>query len=279
MSLEWAESTAGRILNGRFIKSGICLFLGAADTGKTSLIKEKAEKLAGRQPVGIVDADIGQSHIGPPATVGWAVAERIEFDFSKVEAQGISFVGDITPSGHLLQLTAGIVQCVERASKISKLILIDTPGFIRGPAACALWWTIQRILQPQVIIAAQRDNELNDILAGLKLPDFRLELIEVPEEIPLKSMQERQNYRQEKFREYFRKADIFNIDLDKVAIQKSGYDGYGDIVGRLVGLRNSGGNDLVIGAVSKRKENIMAIKAPPINIEQVRCIVVGDVTI
>ncbi len=276
MSLEWSESTAGRILNKGFMQSGICLFLGAADTGKTSLIKAMAEKLAAKQSVGLVDADMGQSHIGPPTTVGWAIVEKTGFDFSKVDAQGISFVGDVTPSGHLLQLTAGIIQCVGQASKISKLILIDTPGFVKGPAACALWWTVQRILQPQVIVAVQRNNELSDILKGLKSFSFQLELIEVPEDVPLKLMQERQNHRQEKFREYFRNAETLNIDLDKAAIQTIGY---GDIVGKLVGLRDSGSNDLAVGVVLERKENIVIIKAPPINIEQVRCIVVGDVTI
>jgi polynucleotide 5'-hydroxyl-kinase GRC3/NOL9 len=276
MSPDWAKSTAERILSRRFIQSGTCLLLGAADTGKTSLIKAMVEKIAVKQSVGIVDADIGQSHIGPPTTVGWAVVETPEVDFVKLEPRGISFVGDVTPSGHLLQLTAAIVQCVGQAAEICKLILIDTPGFIRGPAACALWWTVQRILQPQVIIAVQRNNELSDILAGLKTFSFQLELIEVPEEIPLKLMQERQNYRQEKFREYFRNAETFNIDLDKVAIQTIGH---GDIVGKLVGLRNSGGNDLAVGVVLEQKENIVVIKASPVNIEQVRCVVVGDVTI
>jgi polynucleotide 5'-kinase involved in rRNA processing len=59
----------------------------------------------------------------------------------------------------------------------------------------------------------------------------------------------------------------------------SGYVGCGDIIGKLVGLRNFGGNDLALGVVLERNENIIAIKTTPINIEQVRCIVVGDVTI
>jgi polynucleotide 5'-hydroxyl-kinase GRC3/NOL9 len=276
MSPDWTQKTVEKIFGGEFIQSGIYLFLGAADTGKTTLIKAMAERLVGNQSVGIIDADIGQSHIGPPTTVGWAVAEKSGFDFSKLGVQGISFVGDVTPSGHLLQLTAGIVRCVERALKISKLVLIDTPGFVKGPAACALWWTVQRILQPHVIVAAQRNNELRDILAGLNSLDFQLELIEVPQDIPLKSMQERRDYRPEKFREYFHDAETFNIDLSKTAVQMSGY---GDIVGRLVSLRDSGGNDLAVGVVTEWKENIAAIKAPPIDIDQVRCVVVGDVTI
>jgi polynucleotide 5'-kinase involved in rRNA processing len=149
---------------------------------------------------------------------------------------------------------------------------------VKGPAACALWWTIQKILQPQIIIAAQRNNELGGVLAGLKFFDFQLELVNVPQELPLKSMQQRQNHRQEKFREYFRSAGLFNIDLEKTAIQMSGY-GTGIIAGKLIGLRDSSGNDLAVGIVSEQKENTVAIKAPPINIEQAGCIVIGDVTI
>jgi len=276
MALDWAYKTAELILNKRFIQSGTYLFLGAADTGKTSLLKAMAEYLARRQPVGIVDADVGQSHIGPPTTVGWAIVEKPGFDFSTLDVLGISFVGDVTPSGHLLQLTAGILRCTEQASKISKLVLIDTPGFVKGQAPCALWWTVHQVLQPEVIIAVHRNVELNDVLAGLKSFDFHLELVKVPQELPAKQMQERQNYRLEKFREYFRNAKIFHIDLSKATIQMSGY---GDIIGRLAGLRDAGGNDLAVGVVLEQKENILVIKSPSINSEQVRCVVVGDVMI
>ena len=161
MSQDWAEKVAQQLLSRGLIQTGTCLILGAADTGKTTLAATLAKHAASSRPVGIIDADIGQSHIGPPTTVGWAVVDSPEVDFrvktslfsqtsgtfascygfSQLAAGGISFVGDVTPVGHLLQLTAAIVQCVQQASEVAKLIIVDTPGFIRGPAASALWWT------------------------------------------------------------------------------------------------------------------------------------------
>ena len=142
MSQDWADKIAQQILSRGLVKAGICLILGAADTGKTTLAAALAKRLAENQPVGIIDADIGQSHIGPPATVGWSVVDNRKTDFSQLIATGIGFVGDITPVGHLLQLTAAIVQGVRQVSETIELIIIDTPGFIRGPAATALWWAV-----------------------------------------------------------------------------------------------------------------------------------------
>ena len=184
MSQDWADKIAHQLLSRGLMQTplevrtegppvprgdllltgqaGICLLLGAADTGKTTLAAALAKHAALSRPIGIVDADIGQSHIGPPATVGWALVEgpqtqkgafgnpdRPEVDFrvktslfsqtsgtfascygfSRLTVGGIGFVGDVTPVGHLLQLTAAIVQCVRQVSEAAGLMIIDTPGF------------------------------------------------------------------------------------------------------------------------------------------------------
>ncbi len=131
---DWSDKTACRLLNQGLIQKGICLLLGAADTGKTALATAIARHTASSRPVAIIDADVGQSHIGPPTTVGWAVVDNPPADLSQLTAAGISFVGDVTPAGHLLQLTAAITQCVRQASEAADLIIIDTPGLVRGPS-------------------------------------------------------------------------------------------------------------------------------------------------
>ena len=86
MSQDWADKIAEQILSQGLIQTGVCLILGAADTGKTTLAAALAKHAASSQPVGIIDADIGQSHIGPPATVGWALVKNPEIDFSQLTA-------------------------------------------------------------------------------------------------------------------------------------------------------------------------------------------------
>ena len=281
MAQDWADNITQKLLSKSIIQKGICLFLGASDTGKTTLAASLAKRLASKQPVGIVDADIGQSHIGPPTTVGWAVADNRQSDFPQLLAAGISFVGDVTPVGHLLQLTAAIIHCVEQASKVAELIILDTPGFIRGPAAIALWWTVQRVLNPKLIIAVQRESELSDILAGLRRFDSQIDLVKCPSQIRTKSPEDRRTYRQDQFDKYFRDSLLYNINLSDVAVQTTQNLSRNSPVSCLVGLRNRQGTDAAIGIIKdwQSEKNIAVIRAPQLDIQQVCCLVIGDVTI
>ncbi len=281
MSPDWADKIAQQLLSRGSMKPCICLILGAADTGKTTLAAALAKRAASSQPVGIVDADIGQSHIGPPTTVGWALADSRQMDFSQLTPGGISFVGDVTPVGHLLQLTAAIVQCVQQASEAAELTIIDTPGFIHGLAAAVLWWTVQRILKPESILAVQRSNELRDILVGFESIGTRIELISSPPEIPLKSRQNRQSYRQSIFAKYFRGSDVYNISLMEVAVQRGRTFGSDNLARRILALRDGNSTDVAIGVITdwRQNDNVVVVRAPKLDIKQVRCLVIGDVFI
>jgi polynucleotide 5'-hydroxyl-kinase GRC3/NOL9 len=283
MSRDWADKISQHLLNRGLMQAGICLILGGVDTGKTTLTAALAKHMAQSQHVGIVDADIGQSHIGPPTTVGWALLDNPQVDFSKLTTSGISFVGDVTPERHLLQLAAGIVQCVQQVSKITKSIIIDTPGFIRGPAAAALWWTVQRILRPDLVLAVQRYDELGDILAGWASGQWQIEHIKAPE-IPTKSWETRQRYRQRQFAKYFRNSSPYKIDLTDIAVQTSSKLNADRLVGRLVGLRNEKGIDSAIGIIDDWQDDkgVAVVRAPqlgPPGAAQVRCLVIGDASV
>jgi len=281
MSQDWADNIAQKLIRENLIQTGTCLILGAADTGKTTLAAALAKRLAPSRPVGIVDADIGQSHIGPPTTVGWAVATEHHSDFLQLFAAGISFVGDVTPVGHLLQLTAAIIQSVNQASKAAELIIVDTPGFVSGPAASALWWTVQHVLNPKLILAVQNNDELSDILAGLHHLSSHLEIIQPPSQIKAKSPQERRAYRQSQFNKYFQDSLLHNINLSDIAVQATWNLSRNSPVSHIAALRKRDGTDVAIGIIKDwhSDKNIAAIKAPQLEMREIRCLIIGDVTI
>ncbi len=277
MSTDWADKIAQRLSGGGLRQPGVCLILGGVDTGKTTLAAALAGRMTANGPVGVIDADVGQSHIGPPATVGWAVVDKPEVDFSQLVPGGISFVGDVTPVGHLLQLTAAIAQCVRQVSKVTGRIIIDTPGFIAGPAANVLWWTVQGIVRPTLIAAVQRENELNDILAGLQNLGSQIERLKAPPRIPAKSPQARRNYRQNQFRRYFADSCLYNLKLSDLTIQTT----RGVSSGMLVALRDPEGVDRAVGIIESWQQNsdAVTVRAPQLDVGQIRCIVAGDVTV
>jgi polynucleotide 5'-hydroxyl-kinase GRC3/NOL9 len=287
---DWANAVAKNLLGRKLPGTGICLVLGACDTGKTTLVAALAEQLVDRWPVAIIDADVGQSHIGPPATVGWTLVDRRtmphpttvpQFDFSKLAALGLSFVGDVTPTGHLLQLTKAIVRFVEQAGRAGKVIIIDTPGFIAGAAAQVLWWTVQHILQPCLIIAVQQDNELSEILAGMRYGVAEIEVVKPPAGLPVKSPEERKRYRQEQFRKYFGGSIIHSIELDKLAIQANRSFNYDNPVNHLAGLIDVKGLEIAVGLITdwQKNNNIVTLRAPKIDISEVGCLIIGDVSV
>ena len=281
MSTDWADKIAERLAGGGLVQPGVCLILGGVDTGKTTLAVALARRMTRHAdpcgPVGVIDADGGQSHIGPPATVGWAIVDKPEVDFSQITSGGISFVGDIAPTGHLLQLTAAIAQCVRQVSNVTGRIIIDTPGFIAGPAASALWWTVQRIVQPKLIAAVQRENELSDILTGLQNLGSQIERLEAPPRIPAKSPQARRSYRQNQFRRYFHDSRLYDFKLSDLTIQTTHSPGSG----MLAALRDSEGIDRAVGIIEKwqQDKDAVTVRAPQLDVSQIRCIVVGDVTV
>ncbi len=281
MSQDWTEKIAEQLLHRNLMRKVTCLVIGSSDTGKTTLAAAIAKHATSSQPIGIVDADIGQSHIGPPTTVGWAVVDNPQIDFSQLAIGGISFVGDIAPTGHLLQLTAAIIQCVQQSSKLAEVIIIDTPGFIYEPAASSLWWTMQRILQPELILAVERNDELSDILSGLQYRNSKLERIKCPPQLPTKSPQERRKYRQNQWNDYFRHSCIYNIKLSDVAVQISRNSSSKNLVNRLIALNDGKGTDMSIGLITnwQRDNDIIEVRSPQLDIQQIRSLAIGDITI
>jgi polynucleotide 5'-hydroxyl-kinase GRC3/NOL9 len=294
MMENWADVVADRIAGtsprrkGRLeapdAKHRLCgtlLLLGAVDTGKTTLMDALAERLARREPVALVDADTGQSHIGPPTTVGWTLREARSGAPKAPRAGGIAFVGDVTPVGHLLQLLAALALCVEQARQVADVVLIDTPGLVAGGAACSLWWTVQRLLRPERIVAIQRDNEMGELLGGLEAGLSAIKKVKSPAQLRRKSPEARQEHRRRLFEEYFRGATDYTLSLKGLAVRFTQRMTPDSAVGRIVGLTDAGGQDMAIGVVKgwQQRKAKMTVRTPALEIGRVRCLTVGNARI
>jgi polynucleotide 5'-hydroxyl-kinase GRC3/NOL9 len=305
----WADVVADRIVdtsplrkgklespNATHRVGGTLLLLGAADTGKTTLMGALVERLVRSQPVALVDADIGQSHIGPPTTVGWTVLDSpvgwaVPTASSRsmemvgiahpTEARGIAFVGDVTPVGHLLQLMAALALCVKQAQQAADVVLIDTPGLVTGGAACSLWWTVQRLLRPERIVAIQRGSELGELLGGLQDELSAIELVEAPAKLRQKSPQARQEHRRRLFEEYFQGATAYTLDLKGLAVRSTQRMTPDNVLGRIVGLTDAAGQDMAIGVIEhwRQEKAKVTIRAPRLDIQRVRCLTIGNARI
>lgn len=117
--------------------SGVIVVLGDVDTGKSTVAKQLSRELKAE----IVDADVGQSTVGPPATV--TLGELGE------EFREGYFVGDVTPRSNLLPVLAGAKLMVERACRPC---IVDTDGLITGGLGRAYKEELLNLLSPDVTV-------------------------------------------------------------------------------------------------------------------------------
>jgi polynucleotide 5'-hydroxyl-kinase GRC3/NOL9 len=151
------------------LKPLIIILMGASDAGKSSFCTYLLNRLVeGNRRVGILDGDLGQSDIGPSATVGYAVAEKQVTELGNLKMQNGFFVGATSPVHALNRAVEGLVAMLqELLQKQPDYVIINTDGFIAGEAAEKYKLSLIRELRPNIVIGIQSKNELDPIISCL----------------------------------------------------------------------------------------------------------------
>lgn len=201
---------------------GAALLVGATDRGKTTFTALAAQTLAaefGPQAVAVVDADIGQSEIGPPGTVGVAWAEAEAARLHELAPVARFFVGAFAPIGVALEhaVAAGQAVAFARASG-AKRILVDTTGFVSGPAARRLKVAKAALVGPSLILGIGRDGELDGLLRVLgATTGARVLTMPVPEAVGRKSQTLRATRRMTRLSRALEGSNELDLPLSDVA--------------------------------------------------------------
>lgn len=144
----------------------VTLVLGAGDTGKTTLVTGLASALAARgDVVGVVDADLGQSDVGPPTTVGLGRVRRPLANLAEAEVLGLEFLGMTSPARCMRETGDATARLVARAREEGcTRVLVDTSGLVEGAFGLALKRIKIDRVRPDLLIALQRATECEPIL-------------------------------------------------------------------------------------------------------------------
>lgn len=180
----------------------VVMVIGRVDTGKSTFCRHLASVAIARGiKVGIVDADVGQSWIGPPTTVGMKIFTRAPAPV--LFPDSFYFVGSVSPERHLLQTTVGVKKMVEAAiSSDAELVIVDTTGLVDGPIGRALKSSKIDLVKPDHIVCFQRASELETLIKGVEA-NCRIHRLETSRNVKKRSQNSRRTYRQEQFRKYF----------------------------------------------------------------------------
>ncbi len=205
----------------RFLKAGdVTLVLGGPDTGKSTLCRYLVYRayIAG-EPVALVDLDLGQSHLGPPGALGLGLfPPRFPGDQS-LFPEALYFIGQTSPVGAVLEVAVGCRVLMDEARALGvNLVVFNTSGLIHGPAACRLKMAQMELLQPQLLLALEREGELAPLRRVLD-GETRTLSLPVSFRATRKTMEERRRNREAKFRRYFERAQRRELSLAQVVWQ------------------------------------------------------------
>ena len=231
----------------------VTLVLGAGDTGKSTLVAALAGRLAGLgHSVAVVDADLGQSDVGPPTTVGLGRVHRPIERLEEAEVVGLEFVGMTSPARCMRETAEATARLVARALEEGcDHVLIDTSGLVEGDFGRGLKRIKIDRVRPDLLIALQRRDECEPILrvyeggpAILRLPAAAT---------ARRSPAERRRRRQRALDAHLAGAVPVTLDLTRVPARPAPA-GRGlaviDVLGALVGLDADDGRTRGLGWVS-----------------------------
>jgi polynucleotide 5'-hydroxyl-kinase GRC3/NOL9 len=202
----------------------VIFFLGQSDVGKTTMLLALANFLHSQDySVGVVDADIGQSSLGPPTTIGLGVLRKPVQRLEEVPLVALSFVGAITPVGHLLPTVGSTASLVQKALHLGiEKILIDTSGLVTGDLGRVLKQQKIELVAPDLIYCLQIERECEGILRAYrhtKRP--RVERVQPSLARRMRSPEERRAYREERFKRYFATAERRELCLSNLNLSGS----------------------------------------------------------
>jgi polynucleotide 5'-hydroxyl-kinase GRC3/NOL9 len=256
---------------------GSILILGASNTGKSTFARYLYTRLLSvHQQVGYLDADVGQSSLGAPATITMAIrGSEDERAFPPAGPRRVCFVGNNTPLRHIpiVLLSLYRMQLFAVHRQVDTLV-VDTSGLIDPLHGGAdLKWGKVELFRPCQVVAFQREEELEPILVPLRhMSGVCLYELPVAEAVRRRAYAERRAYRAARYRDYFVDAQRIPLPYTKLAVfPKPTF-----LPGRLVGLEGRDGFTLALGIVERADERVLWLRTPWSGQGQVAAVRLGD---
>ena len=193
------------------------MLVGAADTGKSTLTIYLANMAIRRGIVPcVIDGDIGQGDLAPPAAVGAAFLSKQVVDLRDVSTVSTTtstmfeFVGSITPAGFEGLIAKKLRSILDKVNPLTNLTIVNTDGYVSN-GGVQYKEILAKELQPDAIILLGENGTLRDTL---KTGPWQV-ICAKPSSQTYKSRLERLSRRLDQFLRYIGNG-LFTAELSQV---------------------------------------------------------------
>jgi polynucleotide 5'-hydroxyl-kinase GRC3/NOL9 len=144
------------------------IIIGPSDTGKSTLTLFIANKLISRgsRPL-LIDSDIGQGELSPPACIGSRIISRQTIDLAKGNFGYIMFIGNIQPIGYESRIINSIKRAHDKLNTNNNITLINTDGYVGNNEKNYKIELIEKI-KPDCIICLGSNDQTIDLFEIIK---------------------------------------------------------------------------------------------------------------
>ncbi len=189
------------------------MVIGGMDSGKTSFCTFLVnEAVMNKWRTSVIDADLGQSDVGPPSTVGFNFVTEPVKDLFEIDAQDAVFVGSTSPSGAINKVIEGLTQLKDKVIEAGvDFLVINTDGWVEGEEAAAYKVRLAEKVGSSVVVGMQRGNELSPILDALH--GVKVLVIDSPQLIQPRNREKRKVLRELSYKKYLKGAKMQSFSL------------------------------------------------------------------
>jgi len=213
----WKDSAEKILSSDR--KPLTVLILGRVDVGKSGFCTFLANTaLKRRLKVAVVDGDLGQSDVGPPASIGFGKIKRLIKDLFEVNAEDVYFIGITTPSSVIERVIDGLATMKKEAEARTgaDFLVLNTDGWVEGEDAAKYKLTLTEHIKPSIVVGIQQQGELADILGNLKTENIT---IDTPQAIKQRDKEKRKILRELSYKKYLKGAKVLTFPLSWMRIE------------------------------------------------------------
>jgi polynucleotide 5'-hydroxyl-kinase GRC3/NOL9 len=200
-------------------KPSTAVVLGAVDSGKSSFCTYLINRIMQeKRKCVILDGDLGQSDVGPPCTLAYAIVTKPITDLFSLEAKNAFFVGVTSPSRAINKVIEGLsLLKTEVLNENPDFIIVNTDGWVEGEDAVNYKMQLVSKLNPDLIFCIQQKDETNRLVDVFE--KFRTIVVDSPIAIKQRDREKRKNLRELGYMKYLKNMKVQLLPLNWLKIE------------------------------------------------------------